>query len=215
MDARHRFLAQAASDAFGLQNPNAVESAMSEHLPLVDSFWQETGPPVLFITHQPALEENEAGQMNPVGSPKLTVSKEYPYLIGKLVFFFRNGTVKGSVDVKTIDNDVSCGEVNGTGLDCLQSTIQELFCPVLSQMNSRMWGHLGKSTAKMTHVDTLVTLMKKFGASVEKASLSLRSGVKLQLADKDIATRVEVHDAPGTVANMDMEIGRASCRERV
>eukprot|EP01048_Picozoa_sp_COSAG05_P028487 COSAG05_NODE_8862_length_666_cov_0.927690_1_plen_78_part_10 len=78
---------------------------------------------------------------------------------------------------------MASGEVNGGGLDCLQSTLQELFCPVLSQMNSRMWGHLGKSASKMTHVDSLVTLMKKFGASVEKASLSLRSGVKLGTPD--------------------------------
>ena len=61
MDARHRYLALAASDAFNIANPNAVESAMSECMQLVDSFWESSGPPVLFFTYQPDLETNEAG----------------------------------------------------------------------------------------------------------------------------------------------------------
>ena len=43
----------------------------------------------------------------PVGANKITVSKEFPYLVGKLIFFFRNNSVKDAVTVKTIDNDVS------------------------------------------------------------------------------------------------------------
>lgn len=43
---------------------------MSDCLPLIDTFWAATGPPVIFFTHQPELEENESGaKVRPPTSP--------------------------------------------------------------------------------------------------------------------------------------------------
>ena len=71
------------------------------------------------------------------------------------------------------------GEVNSQSLECLQSTLQEVFCPVLAGMSSRMWGQ-----AKQQYVDTLTAGMTKFGSAVDKASVSLRSGVSLATTHK-------------------------------
>jgi hypothetical protein len=45
----------------------------------------------------------------PVGPAQVTISTEFPYLVGKAVWFFRNGSVKGDtgVTVKSVDIDVS------------------------------------------------------------------------------------------------------------
>ena len=61
-----------------------------------------------------------------------------------------------------------------------------------------MWGQ-----AKQQYVDTLTSGMTKFGSEVDKASVSLRSGVKLDKPDKKISERVEVADGPGVSANLD------------
>ena len=90
------------------------------------------------------------------------------------------------------------GEINAQGLDCLQATLQDVFIPVLEGMNDRMWG-----AAKKVYVDNLVNGMAKFGTQIEKASASMKSGVKLALADPAIIERVEVKDVPGAAVNLE------------
>ena len=83
-------------------------------------------------------------------------------------------------------------------LDCLQATLQDVFVPVLEGMTDRMWG-----SAKKVYVDALVNGMVKFGSELEKASVSLKSGVKLASADEKIVEQVEVKDRPGVQVSLD------------
>ena len=157
-----------------------------------------------------------------------------PALIGKVVYFIRN--TEAEVGLPSVATDVSSGKVSEEGLECFHSSLQvrarshrffpvaalssnvpsagrgeahggpstqDLFAPVLENMHQRMWGN-----AKPAHADDLVSQLKRFGESIEKAVGSLKLGVKLQKPDPDVVYRVEVNhgdDNPNSTPVLSLE----------
>jgi dynein heavy chain, axonemal len=121
----------------------------------------------------------------------------------KAVYFIR--VCQEAVTAKAPEGDLCSGEVNQQGLECFQSTLQELYAPVLENMTHKMWG-----AAKKPAVDDLTAFMQKFGEGLEKAVVSLRTGIKLEKPDPKIVREVEIPGGAGGAVSVNLEHARGA-----
>lgn len=91
-------------------------------------------------------------------------------LIGKAVYFVR--VVDGPVG-KTVESDISYGEISEQGVECFQTALTELITPVLE--SQAKWGKTPTG-----HVDDFLAGLRKFGEGLTEAVDSLQSGVELR-----------------------------------
>jgi len=157
-------MATFVQDAFGIVDANSVDTIMGRDAKLINLFFEPLGPRCVFFVYQPAVKQGLNGQLAAEGPKQLTIGTVLPPLVdpaAKAVYFIRNTLRKEGVDAKTVEVDISAGEVNQNALECFQTTLQEVYAPVLEQMqHPRMWGQ-----AKQAKVTDLVSGVKKFGPS--------------------------------------------------
>ena len=142
----------------------------------------------------------------PFGGKLLTIGEKLPALVddeAKAVYFIR--VCQEAVTAKAPEGDLCSGEVNQQGLECFQSTLQELYAPVLENMTHKMWG-----AAKKPAVDDLTAFMQKFGEGLEKAVVSLRTGIKLEKPDPKIVREVEIPGGAGGAVSVNLEHARGA-----
>ena len=150
---------------------------MAENDEQVSGFLDGTGASKLIWYYQVPEELNENGELVQVGTdPTLQLtSGDTDRITGKAVYFIRQNP-KG-VSEKTIDADVTVGEVLTGALESYKALVTDLFLPILKEQ-----GNWGKSTEENTQ--DFLTGTARFGGTLNEAVNSLQGGIELKKPDK-------------------------------
>eukprot|EP00899_Mesostigma_viride_P009796 jgi/Mesvir1/18818/Mv04309-RA.2 len=179
LDGRHKWLAGKIASAYGFKDATIPEKLLSDHAvsKQVYDFCSPTGPVKLMFFYQVPEKENADGEFVPIGEkPVLFLTNgDNEKLRGKAVYFIRINN-KGIAE-KTIEQDVTFGEVLGSALESFRVLMTDVFYPVLKEQES--WGvNPEEATAEFLASTT------KFGATLREAANSLQGGVELRHPDK-------------------------------
>ena len=150
---------------------------MAENDEQVSGFLDGTGASKLIWYYQVPEELNENGELVQVGTdPTLQLtSGDTDRITGKAVYFIRQNP-KG-VSEKTIDADVTVGEVLAGALESYKALVTDLFLPILKEQ-----GNWGKSSEENTQ--EFLTGTARFGGTLNEAVNSLQGGIELKKPDK-------------------------------
>ena len=145
LSKRHEWLIAKLSQSFGVDSA-ACEKAVREHRKKVDAFLTDlTSPPKLFFFHQP----RHSG-----GAPELfaSVGGEGERLHSKAVYFLRDAVKPVNLKVAQ-DASVLSGEIGVDILQAFQSSLSEVYVPLLAQQSE--WGRIHTAKEKGAFLDAV------------------------------------------------------------
>ena len=123
-----------------------------------------------------APDQDEEGQDVENIKPKLYLTTgDVDSLQNKAVYFIRN-SAKGVLE-KSVEQDVSCGEIQGGMLETLRTVLTDVFLPILKEQQN--WGKSAES-----ETTEFLDGATKFGNLLSEAVNNLQGGVELKKPEK-------------------------------
>ena len=175
-DTRHAFIVNKLSESYGEDVKN-VEVALLRNKTEVDSFFEPNGPPKLIWFYQSPQDD---GSVEPSSGEKrlFLTTGDVDGLDNKAVYFIRNNA-KGVAE-KSVEQDVSCGEIQGGMLETLRTVLTDVFLPIFKEQQD--WGKSAETeTAEFLDGAT------KFGNMLSEVVNNLQGGVELKKPEKRYA----------------------------
>mmetsp|Transcript_5388 Transcript_5388/g.12712 ORF Transcript_5388/g.12712 Transcript_5388/m.12712 type:complete len:4322 (-) Transcript_5388:507-13472(-) len=193
MDGRHRYLVSKLAEAFSIPEAQCERSLMQEKTK-VNSFFEPTGPASLVYvfevlqTPEKTNQANGSGRIVPRqpsmrGGPVLHRLGPNEPLHGTAVYFVRTNP-KG-VSEKTVDYDITCGELSGSALENFRAMVAELYVPLIQEQQA--WGKVPQE-----HTAEFRSSTQKFGNMLSEAVSTVSGGVELELPDERFVTQYDL-----------------------
>lgn len=175
-DTRHAFIVNKLSESYGEDVKN-VEVALLRNKAEVDSFFEPNGPPKLIWFYQ-SPQDDGSGEPSSGEKRLFLTTGDVDGLDNKAVYFIRNNA-KGVAE-KSVEQDVSCGEIQGGMLETLRTVLTDVFLPIFKEQQD--WGKSAESeTAEFLDGAT------KFGNMLSEVVNNLQGGVELKKPEKRYA----------------------------
>ena len=177
-DTRHQFIVNKLSESYG-EASKIAEDAVLKNKAAVDDFFEPSGPPKLIWFYQTPEEEEGEGSGGAEPQPKLYLTTgDVDGLQNKAVYFIRN-SAKGVAE-KSVEQDMSCGEIQGGMLESLRTVLTDVFLPIFKEQQN--WGKSAESET-VEFLDGAT----KFGNMLSEAVNNLQGGVELKKPEKKYA----------------------------
>ena len=109
--------------------------------------------------------------------------------------YFTRLNPKGITE-KTLESDVSVGEVSGAALDNYKAMIADLYLPILQEQHQ--WGKVPTE-----HVTEFVSSTQKFGSMLTEAAHTVTGGVELNKPDTKYVEQYDLKQASFNAAAAD------------
>lgn len=112
----------------------------------------------------------------------------------KAVFFARTNP-KGVYE-RSIDSDVTCGEVSGSALDSYRAIMSELYVPIIQEQ--QQWGKVSQE-----HTTEFRSSAQKFGSMLGEAVAIVTGGIELRKPEQSFVDQYELKPASLNAAAAD------------
>ena len=153
---RHEWIIAKLSQSFGI-DPTTCEKALRDNRKKVDTFLTDlTSPPKLFFFYQPRH----------AGSPPelfVSVGGEGDRLYSKAVYFLRDAVKAVNLKVGQ-DASVLCGEIGVDILQAFQSSLSEVYVPLLTLQSE--WGRINTAKEKGAFLDAVHTFQTELSRKI-------------------------------------------------
>ena len=199
--ARHRYIVQHLTDAFGYGAEDAVEQMMlvPEVLQVIDHFFTADGPIKIIVTIVEEKLKEKGGKsrnrklmanaVQPTDSKCLKVYTDEVDIIPNIAVFFMknkrhpNDTDKISVDpTKANDGTLGFGIIRGP-LKTLEVLMRCVYRPMIQQMDSESWGD-----TTLEQRNEFINSIDSFSKGLETSIRNLSGGIELTKPDERVET---------------------------
>lgn len=154
-----------------------MEHALSAYREQLDAFFEAGGPAKVHFFYQPEEALNEEGEWVPTGeAAELVLADPQSRRVTRKASFFVRTNPKG-VSEKTVEQDISFGEVLPGALENFKALVADLFVPIVREQAD--WGKSGEDSTQ-----EFLNGAVKYGGHLADAVSSLHGGVELSKVDK-------------------------------
>jgi dynein heavy chain len=179
MTPRARWMACVIADVFSVSEGEATEALNRDNGPaLLEAFFKGAGPAHIFVYYQtPYRIVEETGEIRETSSTKefVITDGEKVKLKGKGLYFLRCNLDKPVNVNGTNDNEVLVGEVSEHSVTALNTTINQVFKPLVDNLAKPEWGVCEDEQKK-----EFTSVFDKFANELREALKSIQTNIQLE-----------------------------------
>ena len=176
MTPRARWMANVMADVFNVSEGEATEALNRDNGPqLLENFFKGAGSAYVFVYYQaPYRIVEETGEIRETSSTKefVITDGEKVKLKGKGLYFLRCNLDKPINVNGTNDNEVLVGEVSKHSVTALNTTINQVFKPLVDNLAKPEWGVCEDDQKK-----EFTSVFDKFANELREALKSIQTNI--------------------------------------